>query len=236
MDDLRIYDCGRMEYAPALELQRSLQRARALELIPDTLLLLEHPPVVTMGKSAVREHLLADETTLVDAGAKVEWIERGGETTYHGPGQLVGYAIFHLYERHRSIRRFVERMEEVFIDLLSRRYGVEAGRDAEHRGVWVGNEKITAVGISIRDRVTMHGFAFNVSPDLSHFDWIVPCGITDRSQTSLERLLGTAPDLDRIKREVAETFRRIYGFPGGEDLLPGPPAPPELPETDPSDA
>ena len=226
MGELAVYDCGVIEYAPALELQRKLQAARGEEKIRDTLLLLEHPPVITMGKSAVNEHLLADETILATAGAKVEWIERGGETTYHGPGQLVGYAIFNLYERHRSIKRFVRNMEQVFIDLLAEDYGIEAGRDPEHPGVWVGKEKITALGISIRNRVTMHGFAFNVAPNLDHFNWIVPCGITDRGQTSLEKLIGETPDMAQIKGEVAGKFRELYEFAPGETMLPGPPAPP----------
>jgi len=226
MGELAVYDCGVIEYAPALELQRKLQAARGEEKIRDTLLLLEHPPVITMGKSAVNEHLLADETILAAAGAKVEWIERGGETTYHGPGQLVGYAIFNLYERHRSIKRFVRNMEQVFIDLLAEDYGIEAGRDPEHPGVWVGKEKITALGISIRNRVTMHGFAFNVAPNLDHFNWIVPCGITDRGQTSLEKLIGESPDMARMKKRVAGKFRELYEFAPGETMLPGPPAPP----------
>lgn len=228
MGELAVYDCRRLEYAPALELQRQLQAARGEEQIGDTLLLLEHPPVITMGKSAVNEHLLADETMLAAAGAKVEWIERGGETTYHGPGQLVGYAIFNLYERHRSIKRFVRNMEQVFIDLLSEEYHIDAGRDPEHPGVWVGKEKITALGISIRNKVTMHGFAFNVSPNLDHFNWIVPCGITDRGQTSLEKLIGERPDMGRIKRKVAAKFRELYEFAPGEEMLPGPPTPPKV--------
>ncbi len=226
MGELTVYDCGQIEYAPALDLQRELQAARGEERIGDTLLLLEHPPVITMGKSAVNEHLLADETMLAAAGAKVEWIERGGETTYHGPGQLVGYAIFNLYERHRSIKRFVRNMEQVFIDLLAEDYSIEAGRDPEHPGVWVGNEKITALGISIRNKVTMHGFAFNVAPNLDHFNWIVPCGITDRGQTSIEKLTGEAPEMRIIKRKVAAKFRELYEFAPGDELLPGPPEPP----------
>ncbi|MFP4331400.1 MAG: lipoyl(octanoyl) transferase LipB [Alkalispirochaetaceae bacterium] len=223
MSELTVYDCGTLPYAPALEVQRRLQHAREVEEIGDTLLLLEHPPVLTMGKSAVREHVLATDKQLAEAGATIEWIERGGETTYHGPGQLVGYVIFNLYDRHRSIKRFVRNMEQVFIDLLGEEYRIEAGRDVEHPGVWVAHEKITAVGISIRNKVTMHGFAFNVAPDLAHFDWIIPCGITDRGQTSLLKLTGRTPHMDEIKEKVADRFTRIYEFDRRSELLPGPP-------------
>lgn len=224
MGKLDVYDCGTVGYQEALTLQRSLQEARGAEQIPDTLLLLEHPPVITMGKSAVREHVLADDRELTEAGATIEWIERGGETTYHGSGQLVGYAIFNLYERHRSIKRFVRNMEQVFIDLLEEEYGIEAGRDPEHPGVWVGKEKITALGISIRNKVTMHGFAFNVAPELAHFDWIVPCGITDKGQTSLERLLGKKPEIEYVKKVTARKFREIYELEGSDELIAGLPA------------
>lgn len=224
MAELTVYDCGTVGYAEALTVQRALQAARGTEEIGDTLLLLEHPPVLTMGKSAVREHVLASDEELAAAGATIEWIERGGETTYHGPGQLVGYAIFNLYERHRSIKRFVRNMEQVFIDLLAEEYRIEAGRDPEHPGVWVGDEKITALGISIKNKVTMHGFAFNVAPNLSHFDWIIPCGITDKGQTSLERLTGRTPDMQRIKELLAAKFREIYEFEGSKGLVAGLPA------------
>ena len=257
MGQLSVYDCGTLGYVDALKLQRSLQAARERELIGDTLLLLEHPPVITMGKSAIREHVLATDAELASEGATVEWIERGGETTYHGPGQRVVYVML-------DLNRFVRNMEQVFVDLLAREYGIEAGRDPEHPGVWVGNEKITALGISIKNKVTMHGFAFNVSPNLTHFEWIIPCGITDKGQTSLEALLRRAggagqptaggaeaerggadtsgrvaqpaPSMDHVKRQVAREFRRIYEFEPEETILPGPPEAPDLPaaETEPS--
>ena len=208
---LRVCDLGRIGYDDALELQRNAVERRRREEIPDTLYLLEHPPVITMGKSASDEDILASPGILREAGATVHHIERGGEATYHGPGQLVGYVIFHLYQHQRRLRKFIENLEEVFIRLLDREFGITAGRDSEHRGVWVGNEKITAIGIAIKQAVTMHGFAFNVAPDLSHFDWIIPCGIRDRGQTSLEQLLGTAPDMDEVKDAVVRTFMDVFG-------------------------
>lgn len=209
---LRICDVGRIGYEEALEMQRQAVARRQAEEIPDTLYLLEHPPVITMGKSAVDADILAAPEVLTAAGATVHYIERGGETTYHGPGQLVGYVIFHLYQHQRKLRKFIENLEEVFVRLLGADFGIAAGRDPEHRGVWVGQEKICAIGIAVKQAVTMHGFAFNVAPDLSHFDWIVPCGIRDRGQTSLERLLGHTPNPEMVKDAVAESFAEVFGY------------------------
>jgi lipoyl(octanoyl) transferase len=209
---LRIIDCGTVPYRDALTLQHDLVRRRQAGEIPDTLLLLEHPPVITMGRSGVDEHVLAPPETLAAAGATVERIERGGEATYHGPGQLVGYPILDLRAHLRSLKKFVHLLEEVFVVYLEREFGITAGRDDEHRGVWVANEKITAVGIAVQQRVTFHGFAFNVNTDLSHFDWIIPCGITDRGQTSLERLTGAPQEMSRVKDGLSRVFAEIFGY------------------------
>lgn len=209
---LTIRDVGRMAYGPALDLQHSLVEQRLREEIPDTLILVEHPPVITLGRKAPDSDILATPAMLRDAGVEVHRVTRGGEATYHGPGQIVGYTIINLYQHQRKLRTFIERMEEVFIRLLDRHYAISAGRDETHRGVWVGDEKITAIGIAVTRAVTMHGFAFNVSPDLSHFQWIVPCGITDRGVTSLARLTGMEPDLERVKLQVVESFCHVYGY------------------------
>ncbi|MFW5694502.1 MAG: lipoyl(octanoyl) transferase LipB [Alkalispirochaeta sp.] len=209
---LVIRDLGTMDYRAALDLQHTLVADRREGAIPDTLLLVEHPPVITMGKSGVLEHVLASPEVLAAAGATVERIERGGEATYHGPGQLVGYPILDLRAHLRSLRKFVYLLEEVFIRYLDREYSITAHRDEEHRGVWVDNEKITAVGIAVKQRVTFHGFAFNVHTDLSHFDWIIPCGITDRGQTSLERLTGRRQDMNAVKEGVSRTFAELFGY------------------------
>lgn len=211
-ETLTVRDVGTMPYRQALELQHELVARRQRGEIGDTLVLVEHPPVITMGRSAVAEHILAPESILAAAGATVERIERGGEATYHGPGQLVGYPILDLRAHLRSLKKFVHLLEEVFILYLAREFGITAGRDDEHRGVWVNNEKITAIGIAVQQRVTFHGFAFNVSTDLSHFGWIIPCGITDRGQTSLEQLTGAAPEMSRVKRGVAETCAEVFGY------------------------
>ncbi|TVR67968.1 MAG: lipoyl(octanoyl) transferase LipB [Spirochaetaceae bacterium] len=211
-ETLAVHDLGQVGYAEALALQHRLVRKRQDGTIPDTLLLLEHPPVITMGRSALDTDILATSEQLLGAGATVERIERGGETTYHGPGQLVGYVIIDLRTHLRSLKRFVHLLEEVFISLLGTHYGISADRDPEHRGVWVGDEKITAIGIAVQKRVTFHGFAFNVNTDLSHFQWIVPCGITDRGQTSLKQLTGEAQDMDRLKQETAGAVAEVFGF------------------------
>ena len=209
---LAVRDEGRMAYGPALELQHTLVQERLQERIPDTLVLLEHPPVITMGRKAPESDILASPELLRASGAEVHRITRGGEATYHGPGQLVGYTIFNLYQHDRKLRLFIERMEEVFIRVLARHYGIEAARDDEHRGVWVGDEKITAIGIAVSHRITMHGFAFNVAPDLSHFDWIVPCGIRDRGVTSIEKLTGTVPEMTVVKQQVIDAICEVYGY------------------------
>lgn len=201
-----------MAYGPALELQLELVEERRRERIPDTLILVEHPPVITMGRKAPESDILVSRETLKTAGAEIHRVTRGGEATYHGPGQIVGYIIINLYQHQRKLRLFIERMEEVFIDLLDRFYGVKAGRDAEHRGVWVNDEKITAIGIAVQRSITMHGFAFNVCPDLSHFDWIVPCGIRDRGTTSLAKVTGRAITPDEVKEQVVDSFCRVYGY------------------------
>ena len=209
---LRVHDVGRMGYAEALDLQLRLVEQRRAEQIDDTLILVEHPPVITMGRKATDSDILATPDVLAASRVEIHRITRGGEATYHGPGQIVGYTIINLYNHQRKLRLFIERMEEVFIRLLERHYGISAGRDDEHRGVWVGEAKITAIGIAVTRAITMHGFAFNVSPDLSHFDWIVPCGIHDRGVTSLERLTGTRPDLAVVKEQVVESFCEVYGY------------------------
>lgn len=216
---LAAYDLGTIGYREALALQHHLVRERREGRIPDTLLLLEHPPVITMGKSAVAEHVVASPMMLERAGVETVWIERGGETTYHGPGQIVGYVIVDLAAYLRSVKKFVYLIEELFVATLKNRYGIETERDAHHTGVWVGDEKITAIGIAIQNRITFHGFAFNVNTDLSHYDWIVPCGITDRGQTSLERITGGPHDLATVKKQLLETFTRLFGYPEEPPLL-----------------
>ncbi len=212
---LDVVDLGRMPFGEALEVQQRTVERRLAEEISDTLILVEHPPVITLGRGAKEEDIVVPRELLEKNGVEVHRITRGGLVTYHGPGQLVGYPIVHLYERARELKRFVTELESVFIDVLGGRYGIRAELDPDDRGVWVeGSRKITAVGIAVQRRVTMHGFAFNVEPDLSHFNWIVPCGISDRGVTSLAMELGRSVRIEEVRRPVVESFAERFGYTG----------------------
>ncbi len=209
---LRILNKGLVEYGEALELQKELLLKRQNEEIPDTLILLEHPPVITKGKRTAEGDVLLPEKVLEKQGIGIFEIDRGGEATYHGPGQIVGYLIFNLYEKQRQLKQFVANVEEIFIRLLKNEYGITADRDLKHRGVWVGDSKITAIGISIHKAVTMHGFAFNVNTNLDHFNWIIPCGITDRGVTSIEKLTGRKEDMAELKKLTGNYLTEVFGY------------------------
>jgi len=217
--DLTVIRAGRIGYNDALALQLELLGKRVRGETGDVIILLEHNPVITLGKRGVASDILVSRDVLQKNGIEVVETNRGGETTYHGPGQLVGYLIFDLRGHGGDIRRFVRNLEEVFIRLLEKEYGVEAGRDPVHTGVWVKDEKITAIGIALKQHVTMHGFAFNVTTDLDRFRLIIPCGIRDKGVTSLEKVLraknagGTgAPDMDTVMTQVARHSKDVYGF------------------------
>ncbi len=209
---LTLLNKGLTPYGEALSLQKELLVKRQNEEINDTLILLEHPPVITKGKRTAEGDVLLPEETLKKQGIGVFEIDRGGEATYHGPGQIVGYLIFNLYEKQRQLKQFVSNIEEIFIQLLKEEYNIEADRDLKHRGVWVGSNKITAIGISIHHAVTMHGFAFNVNTNLDHFNWIIPCGITDRGVTSLEKLTGEKQDMVKVKELTGKYLTKIFGY------------------------
>lgn len=211
MDKLRVIRLGRMDYKEALALQEELLALRQLDACEDTLLLLEHPPVLTMGIRTRQEHILADRQLLMEQGVEVVACNRGGDVTYHGPGQLVGYPIFKLEGRNRSIKDFVGRIEEVFLSILQEDYSIEgslgAGRET---GVFVGEDKICAIGIAVKQHVTMHGFAFNANTNLDHFKWIVPCGLKDKGVTSLERLTGRRIDMEQLMDQVTARFEHLF--------------------------
>ncbi|HHY60756.1 MAG TPA: lipoyl(octanoyl) transferase LipB, partial [Clostridia bacterium] len=153
---------GLTGYPEGLSLQRRLMTLRQENRIPDVLLLLEHLPVLTLGKNADDSHILFSPEVLAAQGIDIYHTERGGNVTYHGPGQIVGYPIIHLRENSLGVKEYVALLEQLFLDLLAREYGLVAYRDPEHRGVWIGNDKITAIGVAVKRWVTMHGFAFNV--------------------------------------------------------------------------
>ncbi len=208
---LHLEQLGLMDYASALELQKERVAQRKAGAIPDTLLLLEHPHVYTLGRNARRENMLVSPEYLAARGAQVFSTDRGGDVTYHGPGQLVGYPIFDLTEHRRDISWYMRSLEEVFIR-TARDWGIEAGRAPGAPGVWVGNDKLTAMGVHLSRWVTSHGFAMNVSTDLSHFQWIVPCGLRDKGVTSLAKLLGHTVDIDEVAKQVVEHFGQVFGM------------------------
>ena len=213
MSAVEVRRLGRVPYADALTLQRLLVEDRRAGRIDDLLLLLEHPHVLTLGVrgDGGRSHILATPEALGSRGVEVHESGRGGDITYHGPGQIVGYPIMDLRPDRCDVHRYVRDIEEVLIRTASD-YGVEAGRVEGLTGVWVGREKLAAIGVRISRWVTSHGFAFNVTTDLEYFNLIVPCGIADRSVTSLARLLGHPVDRvaveDRIVAHFGEVFAR----------------------------
>ena len=203
---------GEISHEAAWRMQLRIAAMRRGGRMPDTLLLMEHPPTLTTGKRQNPQNILASTQELEKMGVAVRRTERGGDVTYHGPGQLVGYPILDLDCHGRSVTRYVERLESVFIRLLADHYGIEAGRDDMHRGVWTGRDKITAIGCAIKQRITLHGFAFNVNTDLSHYRWIRPCGIKDRGVTSLAALTGHGHDMDTVGIQVMKSFCDVFGL------------------------
>jgi lipoyl(octanoyl) transferase len=198
---------GRIDYASALQLQRQLAGDRKLGLVPDQLLLLEHPHVITLGRNGHMENLLADDDILARAGISFYPTDRGGDVTYHGPGQLVGYPILDLRDWKRDVGAYVRAVEETIIATLEE-YGIEAGRIPKLTGVWVGERKIAAIGVHLSRWVTSHGFALNVSTDLSYFQYIVPCGLT-KPVTSMAAL-GFRASLEEVGAKLAVHFARIF--------------------------
>jgi lipoate-protein ligase B len=199
-----LVDCGRMPYGEAWALQRALVTARQDARVADTVLLVEHPPVITIGRAGRQAHILEPEKDLARRGIEVYWIERGGDVTYHGPGQLVGYPILDLRGLDEDVVRYVRLLETMLIDAL-RPFGIAAEAQRGYAGVWVGGAKIAAVGVAVKRKVTMHGFALNVDPDLSHFDLINPCGL-GKPVTSMARALGRSVSLAEVHPEVSRAL------------------------------
>ncbi len=201
---------GVVPYAMGLKYQQELVERRRADEIPDQLLLLEHPHVITLGTSAHEEHILVGEEERRLLGIELFETGRGGDVTYHGPGQLVGYPILDLKPDRRDLHRYVRDIEEALIRALAD-YGVEAGRKEGLTGVWVGDEKIAAIGVRVSSGwITSHGFALNVNTDLNFFDAIIPCGIRDHGVTSLARVTGSEFDLDAVGERVAERFAEVF--------------------------
>ncbi|MBI1765426.1 MAG: lipoyl(octanoyl) transferase LipB [Acidobacteria bacterium] len=207
---------GRVSYTEALALQQTLHEARKRDEAPDTLLLVEHPPVITLGRGANKANVLADEATRQRFGVELFETGRGGDVTYHGPGQLVGYPIMNLAPDRQDVRRYVQDLQEVLVR-TARDFGVAAEpRGGAFVGVWVGKEKLAAIGIRISRWVTLHGFAFNVTTDLSYFQLIVPCGIKSHGAdgghgvTSLQQLTGKQFALQEVAASVTTHFGEVF--------------------------
>jgi lipoate-protein ligase B len=202
---------GVVSYGDGLELQRQLVAQRLAGEIPDTLLLLQHPHVLTLGVKAgqSRQHVLATPARLRELGVELHETGRGGDVTYHGPGQIVGYPVLNLKPDRCDVHRYVRDLEEVMIR-VTRDYGFEAGRIEGLTGAWVDGEKIGAIGVRIQRWITSHGFAYNVRTDLDFFKLIVPCGIGDRGVTSLQRLTGRAVPIPEAEDRIVSHFRDIF--------------------------
>ena len=202
---------GRVPYAEALALQRSLVEERRAGAIGDTLLLLEHHAVLTLGVrgDGGRSHILATTDALAARGIDIHETGRGGDITYHGPGQIVGYPIIDLNPDRRDVHRYVRDLETVLMRVAAG-YGITAGRIEGLTGVWVGEEKLAAIGVRIARWITSHGFALNVNTELEHFGLIVPCGIADRGVTSLARVLGRSIDMVEAENRIIEHFANVF--------------------------
>ena len=214
---LNLLQLGRVGYGEGLDLQRQLVEARHEARIGNTLILLEHPPVLTLGRNASRANILASDEFLAYRGVEIHEINRGGDVTYHGPGQLVGYPIFDLrsFTPRLGAVQFVRLLEEALIRTCGD-FGVQATRVGGRTGVWtmaggsIREKKIAAIGVHIARGITSHGFALNVNPDLRDFELIVPCGIADREVTSLEREADPPPGMDAVRNSVARQFGHIF--------------------------
>ena len=211
MPVLEVRRLGVVPYARALELQKGLVEERQAGRIPDQLLLLEHPPVITLGVKARgdRSNVVASPAALDAEGVEVVESGRGGDVTYHGPGQLVGYPILDLRPDRCDVHRYVRDLEEVLIQ-TARAFDVTAARVPGLTGVWVGHDKLAAIGVRIARWVTSHGFALNVNTDLAHFDLIVPCGIPDKGVTSFRRILGRDLPAPAVEEAVIAAFGDVF--------------------------
>lgn len=202
---------GVVDYRESLRLQHERVFARKAGTIPDTLILLEHPPVYTLGRNANRRNILFSPERLSQLGAEVFETDRGGDVTYHGPGQIVGYPILDLTRHRRDLSWYMHSIEEVFIRVAAE-FGIQSGRVDGARGVWVGNDKLVAMGVHVSRWVTSHGFAFNINTDLRFFDWIIPCGLHGKGVTSLQKLLGKPISLELATKHVIHHFGAVFGM------------------------
>lgn len=205
-----LLNLGLVAYDEGLELQHQLVAARKAGRLDDVLILLEHPPVITVGRHADETNIVASREFLDQLGVQVHHVERGGDVTYHGPGQLIGYPILDLRHYRKDVGWYIRSLEEVLVGALAE-FGIQAeGRTGRDTGVWVGNDKIVAIGARIEEWITYHGFALYVDPIMSHFDLIVPCGLRDRGIVGMRQLLGAPVEMDAVRQAVAEHFALVF--------------------------
>jgi len=200
-----------IDYQSAWDLQKEIFELRLHNKIDDTFFLLEHPHTYTLGKVAEKENLISTNEQLKELGISVYEIDRGGDITYHGPGQIVGYPIIKLSNWKEDTHEYLRALEEVIIKTCAE-YGLSTNRNPKYTGVWLGERKIAAIGIKVSRWVTMHGFAFNVNTDLNYFGGIIPCGIKDKDVTSLKRELGKEIEIDEVKEKLVKSFQKVFGY------------------------
>jgi lipoyl(octanoyl) transferase len=218
MRELEVRRLGVVPYGEALALQKALVEERRAERVPDLLLLLQHPPVITLGVrgDGGRSHIVATDRRLAELGVEIHETGRGGDVTYHGPGQLIGYPILDLRPDRCDVHRYVRDVEDVMIRTCAD-YGLNAGRIQGLTGTWIGAEKIGAIGVRISRWITSHGFAFNVATDLTHFQLIVPCGISDRGVTSIRKAVGRDVPIREVEDRLIEHFCEVFDRSSHED-------------------
>jgi len=209
MKSLKVIHLGLIDYNSAWTLQKNLSILKMNKQISDVLLLLEHNHVYTIGKSGDEAHLLADEEELRAAEVKVYNVDRGGDITYHGPGQLVGYPILDLNDYYLDIHRYLRDLEEVIIQTLND-FRIKGKREENYTGVWVSSEKIASIGVKVSRWITMHGFALNVNTDLSFFNRIIPCGIFHKGVTSMQKILGNNVAMSDVINSVSKNFSDVF--------------------------
>lgn len=206
-----VIDLGLCSYAKAYEFQKQVAHSKVAGSLKDTLILVEHFPVLTLGRRGRRENICVTTECLRSLNIDVIDVDRGGDVTYHGPGQLVGYPILDLRIHRQDVNWILRSLETVIISSLSP-FGIDAEPEPGLTGVWVNGAKIAAIGIGISHWITFHGFALNVAPNMEHFQLIIPCGISDKPVTSMKEVLGAAPPMDDVKREVMRNFHKVFGL------------------------
>lgn len=208
---LKYCDLGIIDYKEAWDLQQEIHKKRFSGEVEDFLFLLEHPNTYTLGKTAHKENLIGSEDYLKKNQISIYDIDRGGDITYHGPGQIVGYPIIDLNNWYKDTHKYLRALEEVIIKTC-RDYSLNSERNSKHTGVWIGDRKIAAIGIKVSRWVTMHGFAFNVNTDLNLFNGIIPCGIQDKSVTSMKQELNREVSIQEVKEKLLKNFTELFGY------------------------